>query len=424
MSQVSSAAPGVTDAHPDSAHRDAGHVEHHFATAAQQFDAAKLGMWLFLATEILLFAGLFCAYAVYRRLHPDIFAYGSQFLDARWGGLNTVVLITSSFTMALAVHAAQHGQRRKLLLCLQLTFLGGVCFLGIKYVEYKHKFDENLVWGARFYTKPSWLAVSAALDRARTASHREPGAPSTAGVALLPGDSEAGVPLWNGTCRSCHGPVGEGMPNEGKAIAGGEFIRTRTDDELLAYVKVGRTINDPANTTKKAMPPKGGNPLLTDQDIMHVIAFLRTLPAAPVTPTASSQESGAATTTSAPAAAAEFYIPRSVIPNPPPGPPGLAMMYVPVEAAEHEAHAEFAHHTVDPACPPNAHVFFGIYFFMTGLHGLHVIAGMAVIVWLIVRTARGDFTAEYYTPVDLGGLYWHLVDLIWIYLFPLLYLIG
>ena len=70
------------------------------------------------------------------------------------------------------------------------------------------------------------------------------------------------------------------------------------------------------------------------------------------------------------------------------------------------------------------HIFFGIYFCMTGLHGLHVIIGAIVIIWVLLRNMRGDFSPEYYLPVHLAGLYWHLVDLIWIFLFPLLYLIG
>ena len=83
------------------------YLAHHWDTPQQQFEAGKLGMWLFLATEVLLFGGLFCAYAVFRHNYPEIFAYGSQFLDTRWGAINTVVLIVSSLTMATAVSAAQ-----------------------------------------------------------------------------------------------------------------------------------------------------------------------------------------------------------------------------------------------------------------------------------------------------------------------------
>ena len=70
------------------------------------------------------------------------------------------------------------------------------------------------------------------------------------------------------------------------------------------------------------------------------------------------------------------------------------------------------------------HIFFGIYFTMTGLHGLHVVIGMGLIIWLMIRTAQGYYNAKYFTPVESVGLYWHLVDLVWIFLFPLLYLIG
>ena len=70
------------------------------------------------------------------------------------------------------------------------------------------------------------------------------------------------------------------------------------------------------------------------------------------------------------------------------------------------------------------HLFYGIYFMLTGVHGLHVLVGMGLITWLIIRTKRGEFYSEYYTPLEMVGLYWHLVDLIWIFLFPLLYLVG
>lgn len=75
------------------------------------------------------------------------------------------------------------------------------------------------------------------------------------------------------------------------------------------------------------------------------------------------------------------------------------------------------------APPKNVHIFFSIYFAMTGLHAIHVIVGMGVIVWIMIRAGRGDFSSEYFGPVEYTGLYWHLVDLVWIYLFPLLYLI-
>ena len=83
-----------------------------------------------------------------------------------------------------------------------------------------------------------------------------------------------------------------------------------------------------------------------------------------------------------------------------------------------------AHHSLDPDRPDNAHLFFGFYFLMTGLHAVHVLVGLVVILMLILRSVWGHFGSAYLTPIDLGGLYWHIVDLIWIFLFPLFYLIG
>ena len=120
------------------AHEHPKFLAHHFETPLQQFEAGKLGLWLFLTTEILLFSGMFCAYSVYRHNHPEIFEYAHLWLDKILGGINTLVLIFSSFTMAWAVRAAQLGQRKLLIVLLSITlFCGFVIFLGIKFVEYK-----------------------------------------------------------------------------------------------------------------------------------------------------------------------------------------------------------------------------------------------------------------------------------------------
>jgi cytochrome c oxidase subunit III len=237
---------------PAEAHEHAEHpafLAHHFESHKQQFAAGKLGMWIFLLTEILLFSGVFCAYAVYRSNHPEIFEWAHQFLDKTLGGINTVILITSSFTMACAVRAAQTSQKRLCTVLLGLTLLGGCGFLGIKFVEYKSKWEEGL-------------------------------------------------------------------------MVAGHFDKEKVAEEI-AKLKL---------------------------DKAHLISK-----------------------------------PEDI--------------------------------------PRNAGIFFSIYFCMTGLHGLHVIAGMSAIAWVMARSARGQFSREYFGPVDYVGLYWHLVDLIWIYLFPLLYLI-
>lgn len=261
------------------------HLQHHFGSMAQQYDSGKFGMWLFLVTEVLLFGGLFCAYAVYRANHPEIFAYAHQFLDKTLGGLNTLVLIVSSLTMAMAVRCAQLGQRRRLQQMLAATLLCACVFLAVKGVEYEHKWKHGLLWGTRY-------------------------------------------------------------------------------------------------TSQEAAP------------------------------------AAAAAAAEAPAAVAVSADGGTTLPHAAAGPAGLAAE----PQAGHGAGAHGGHGPAGPA-PRNVHLFFGIYFVMTGLHGIHVLAGMIAIAWLLRRSAAGEFGPEYFAPVDFVGLYWHLVDLIWIFLFPLLYLI-
>jgi cytochrome c oxidase subunit 3 len=125
-------------------------VAEHFETAEQQRSAATLGMWIFLATEVLFFGGLFAAYTVYRWMFPEVFHHASHHLDIMLGGLNTAILLTSSFTMAMAIWALR-ARGRKLSAKLLLTTAGlAIAFLVIKGFEYHHKFVEHLVPGSSF----------------------------------------------------------------------------------------------------------------------------------------------------------------------------------------------------------------------------------------------------------------------------------
>jgi cytochrome c oxidase subunit 3 len=214
-------------------------LRHHFVDAEQQRDAASLGMWLFLATEIMFFGGMFCAYLVYRYWYYNEFAAGSRSLDIWLGTINTAVLICSSLTVALGVRAAQMGQRKLLVILLLLTIVFGFAFLGIKGVEWYQKFEEHHIPGRSF----------------------------------------------------------------------------NADDLVKAYPQI------------------------------HI----------------------------------------------------------------DERHEQ---------------IYFSLYFAMTGLHALHMIIGVGIFVFLTYYAWKGRYTSKYYTPVEIGGLYWHFVDIVWIYLFPLLYLID
>ncbi len=129
-------------------HNSQAIVAEQFDDRSQQYEASSLGMWIFLATEIMFFGAVFTAYTVYRNLYTTAFETGSHMLNSQVGALNTAVLIGSSLTMALAVHAAQTGHRKKLMAFLVSTmFLGGV-FVFIKFVlEWSHDYHEGLAPG-------------------------------------------------------------------------------------------------------------------------------------------------------------------------------------------------------------------------------------------------------------------------------------
>jgi cytochrome c oxidase subunit 3 len=274
-------------------------VEHHFENADQQYQSAKLGMWIFLGTEILFFGGLFVAYSVYRANHPEIFVFGHHFLDKNLGALNTVILICSSLTAAWAVRAAQLRQIGMLKLMILLTILFAFGFMGVKSVEYNGKWKHGLLWAGKYDP------------------HVED-----------------------------HGEVSHD-------VIDGEF-----PDDVHVEIATGETADE----------------------------------ASPAQPAADPDRS-----TIAPAAE---------------GPAGLA---APSVAAADETDLE-----VEPA---NAQTYFSIYFLLTGLHGIHVLGGIGAFIWLLLCARRGDFDSGHFTRVDMVALYWHLVDLIWIYLFLLLYLI-
>ena len=220
----------VAAAHEEHHEHHHPRLQHHFQDLDQQHEAATLGMWLFLVTEVMFFGGLILAYSLYRIWYPVAWALGSEELNIYLGGFNTIVLIGSSLTMALGVRAAQTGAQRATVGWLLLTIALGLTFLVVKFFEYKEKFELHHVPGPYF----------------------------------------------------------------------------------------------------------------------------------------------------------QFEGPQS----------------------------------------PHVQIFFSLYFALTGVHALHMIIGVGLMSTLTYMAYRKRFTPEWYTPVELGGLYWHFVDIVWIFLFPLLYLVD
>ncbi len=343
-------------AHDEHAHHSHGEfIAHHFDSAEQQYDSGKLGIWLFLVTEILFFSGLFCAYTLYRSHHPEIFVQASTFLDKRLGGLNTIVLLFSSLTMALAVRSAQLVERKKVIVYLVLTMVCAAVFLGIKAVEYSHKWDEGIFVRAYFNLHEH---VGHGISKYLILI-------SVPFLVLLVGSVIAAF-----TYRSL-----------GKQHLFVFFISLAIMFGGYFLGAVGGKVYMNWKTARDAQ--------LAAASIDH---------SASTTDEHSSAEShDAATPTTKHVAASD----AAVVPK-----------------ANEDADHGPAHLDQDIG------IFFSIYYCMTGLHAFHVIGGMIALSWLLYRSILGHWRADYYGPVDFVGLYWHLVDLIWIFLFPLLYLIN
>jgi cytochrome c oxidase subunit 3 len=166
-------------------------LAHQFADLEQQHQTTTLGMWLFLATELMVFGGLFTAYTVYRLRYPAEFAAASQKLNLAYGGVITVVLLTSSLTMALGVWAAQTGRRDLLVPMLALTAALGTAFLVIKGFEYHGDYEEKLMPGLAFepteWTNPQQVKMFLLLYYIMTLLHA---------VHLIIGIAVVGLLTW------------------------------------------------------------------------------------------------------------------------------------------------------------------------------------------------------------------------------------
>ncbi|MCW5960859.1 MAG: cytochrome c oxidase subunit 3 [Pyrinomonadaceae bacterium] len=290
------------DTHDDHYHPPG--LQHQFDDMKQQMDSVTIGMWVFLVQEIMFFGGLFTVYLVFRSKFPMAFAAGSNHLNAFWGGLNTLVLIVSSLTMALAVYYAQKGNRNLQVAMIVLTMIFGTVFLGVKAIEYTDKYNHGLIPVAGLNKK---------------VRENEAHAEKTASL-VLPFETQVSA----ASTEESHvyvNPEGNFQWNYGTELAqmaqAGNFL---TADEKVGYLSNGEV--DPAKFRDKVQ------------------------------------------------------------------------------------------------------IFYWIYFVMTGLHAVHMIIGLGVMAWLLRKAWLGTFSAAYFSPVEISGLYWHFVDIVWIFLFPLLYLLG
>lgn len=293
----------------DTDHYHAPGLQHQFEDMKQQEESVSIAMWMFLVQEIMFFGGLFTVYLVFRSRYPMAFAAGSNHLDPFWGGLNTLVLIVSSLTMALTVYYAQKGNKMMQVVLIILTMIFGTVFLGVKAVEYTDKYNHG----------------------------------------TIPVDG------WN-----------KKTPKDGHQAA-----------EHAATILPFETKVSAAETTSSAEAHPYINP--TGEFQINKVVDLKLVEDA--------QKGN--------------YLTQA------------------------EQIGYFSNGQIDAnKFRAKMRIFFWIYFVMTGLHALHMIIGLGVMLWLLWKAWIGTFTAEYFAPVEMAGLYWHFVDIVWIFLFPLLYLLG
>lgn len=405
-------------------------IQHHYDDAQHQFDSGKLGIWLFLAQEVLFFSALFVAYVLYRYHHPEIYSYAHQYLDVKFGAINTAVLIFSSLTAAWGVRCAQLRQRKGLILCLALTIACACGFLCIKYIEYSHKVHEHILFGR--YFDP---CVSSGGKELLTKNNNCAGTKSTIVWDYGAGTATAGCftdidqdPRAEGVQASCvvkeyslpeaaekpepaaagakGGPEGAAKPKVAET-----FKRDVTEQcaEESPFHHEGGGEAGPAHPAAKypcwrpafqpAVCKKGVGILVeygdhVEREDIRIKAECKAPPKV--------------------ADAGDLLADREQ-----PLELGKAQIAPRHQLTVHEQHE------LEAMGPPPEHtnMFFTIYFAMTGLHGIHVLFGIGVFTWLLIRATKGHFTPEYFGPIDYAALYWHIVDLIWIFLFPLLYLI-
>lgn len=379
-------------------------LAHHFETPEQQFDAGKLGIWLFLAQEVLFFSGLFVAYAVYRMNHPEVFIGASQFLNPTLGALNTIVLLASSLAIAWGVRCAQKNQQIMLIWMHVFTLGCAGFFMGVKAVEYAFKFDEGLFIAGYYNPIPLseisetgyhtqlpllfvWCCVLGALPTAYGWLKKD-SKPVIGWVMLSIGvtflGTGAGIVVANGiqttanAAHAAHAEHGDGHAHDGDHAGDHAGDHSAGHSEGHSEAATGHHSEDTNAETAMA------------EAAPDALAAVEPAPESAVEPTTAAGETA-----------------QEAV----------------AETAEVSAEMDFKKSYSAEMPGVDQGNFFSIYFAMTGVHALHIVAGMIVILWIVARIARGDFSPEFYGPVEYVGLYWHLVDLVWIYLFPLLYLI-
>ncbi len=369
----------------------------------QQFDAGKLGMWLFLATEVLFFSGMFVAYTIFRVNHPEVFVNAHHFLDKWLGAFNTVVLLASSLSVAWGVRCAQLDSRKGLIACLVFTLACAGLFMGVKAVEYTLKFYEGVFWAGDYAppavgSHPDLSAAFAMVNNIAIGTAIVGGLFMAGGFVSGLSFSKLGTQMRGWVLLS----LGVAVASVALGIVSAQGIQAIEPQLEAAQNGLKSALGFAVETG--GHDEHGGTHDGEHDDHDHDKGENHD--------TNKALEAGAETAVAADDSATldedlEPFAGQPIkVPGADPMDPNKIELAIP---ASTERRYEG--------------IFFSIYYAMTGVHALHILGGIGVIVWITGRSALGQFSHAYFGPVEYIGLYWHLVDLIWIFLFPLLYLI-
>ncbi len=376
--------------------------------------------------DALLFLSLPLIYLWIRGGNAEAFRWGWHFLNRSLGAATTGLLLVGAVAMLLALRWARQGRQRPLIASLSLTLLAGLTIIGLHIADFDTKRYYGLLPGEWFRPSPRYVARKFGVRL--PASRPGPPVPAVATAAPPPRkvDAERGGKLFLSSCASCHGVNGEGVPGSGRELRGSQFIATRDDAALLAFVKEGRQPWDPLNTTRLAMPPRGGNPMLSDADLADIIAFVRTLHRPDDPATAAGTDPQSAATSDPPAGEQANRIASAGAPQPPPA-PALLITHRSILPAPGEAltglSARFLSEQARPRWrpPEGAATFFGAYYFAIGLHGIHLIAAVLLSAVLLVLALRGTVSSARCASVALGSIVWCWSAALWLLTYPIVF---
>jgi mono/diheme cytochrome c family protein/heme/copper-type cytochrome/quinol oxidase subunit 3 len=356
--------------------------------------------------------------------HAAAFQWGAHLMNVPLAAIGLGALALSTAAVGTALYFAGRARNRAIIIGLGVAILGCLGFIATVAIDLDAKRYYGIRPAAAFKPNDRYVARQFGVKLPKRTPGKRAVTPGmlAAPVVSRTVDAPNGRKLFFGTCASCHGFGGEGLPGQGKTLVGNEFVGQRDDAAMLGFLKIGRPPWDPLNTTKVQMPPRGGNPRLNDDDLRDIVAHLRTLkPAAPIAASTAGVDSAggaasaptavAGTAADASAGGSSLLLPGWIMPSPPPGPLGLAD-----EFQREKARPEWK-------APADGVAFANSFCRTMELGGIHAGLVTAALLVLLVQAVRGRISVERRAPLALGVIASAVLTASWCIIFPFVYLL-